>query len=91
MYKVKHYVNNQVLRMLYHSLINSRALYGIVAWERAASCHVQPISVVLNRAMRCLNPIEFLTNKVTAICDASDRQRVHISKGFIPLATLVRF
>jgi len=23
MYKVKHYVNNQALRMLYHSLINS--------------------------------------------------------------------
>jgi len=25
MYKVKHYVNNQALRILYHSLINSRA------------------------------------------------------------------
>ena len=54
MYKVKHYVNNHALRMLYHSLINSRAQYGILAWGKAASCHLQPISVVLNRAMRCL-------------------------------------
>ena len=53
MYEVKHYVNNQALRMLYHSLINSRAQYGNITWGRAASCHLQPISVVLNRAMRC--------------------------------------
>ena len=53
MYKV-HYVNNQALRMLYHSLINSRAQYGIIAWGKAASCHLQPISFILNRAMRCL-------------------------------------
>ena len=44
MYKVKHYLNNQALRMLHHSLINSRAQYGIIAWGRAASCHLQPIS-----------------------------------------------
>jgi len=67
-YKVKHYVNNQALRMLYHSLINSRAQYEIIAWGRAASCHLHPIAVVLNRAMRCLlNTDKLLTNKVTAI------------------------
>jgi len=53
--------------MLYHSLINSRAQYGIIAWGKAASCHLQPISVVLNRAMRCLNIDKLLTNKVTTI------------------------
>jgi len=67
MYKVKYYVNNQALHMLYHSLISSRVQYGIIAWGRAASCHLQPISVVLNRAMRCLNTVKFLTNKVTTI------------------------
>jgi len=64
MYKVKHYVSNQALPMLYHSL-NSKQ-YGIIAWGRAASCHVQPISVVLNRAMR-LNLNKLLTNEVTTI------------------------
>ena len=59
MYKVKHYVHNHALRMLYHSLINSRAQYGIIAWGKAASCHLQPISVVLNCAMRCLNTYTF--------------------------------
>ena len=67
MHQVKHYVNNQALRMLYHSLINSRAQYGIIAWGRAASRHLQPISVVSNHATRCLNTDELLTNKVTTI------------------------
>jgi len=62
-----HHVNNQALRMLYHSLINSRAQYGIIAWGRAASCHLQPISVVSNRAMRYLNTNELVTSKVTTI------------------------
>ena len=60
MYNVNHYVTIQALRMLYHSLINSRAQYGIIAWGRAASCPLQPISVVLNRAMRCLNTDKLL-------------------------------
>ena len=67
MYKVKHYVNNQALRMLYHSLIKSRVQYGIIVWGRAASCHLQPTSVALNRAMRCLNTDKLLTYKVTTI------------------------
>jgi len=52
MYEIKHYVNNQALRMLYHSLMNSRVEYGIIAWGRAASCHLQPISTIFNWAMR---------------------------------------
>ena len=34
MCKVKHYVNNRALRILYHSLINSRVQYEIIAWGR---------------------------------------------------------
>jgi len=67
MYKVKHFVNNQGLRMLYRNLINSRAQSGIIAGEKAASCHLQPISVVLNRTMRCLNTHKLLTNKAITI------------------------
>jgi len=52
MHKIKHCVNNHALRMLYHSLIDSRAQYGITLWGKAASCHLEPISDVLNRAMR---------------------------------------
>jgi len=68
MYKVKHYVNNHASRMLYRSLINSRTQNGIIAWGRAASCHVQPISAVLNHPMRCLNIDKLLTNKLTTVC-----------------------
>ena len=53
--------------MLYHSLINSRVRYGIIAWGRAASRHLQPISVVLNRAMRCFNTYEPVTRAVNSI------------------------
>jgi len=38
---------NQALRMLYHSLINSRVQYGIIAWRRAASCHLQQCSSII--------------------------------------------
>jgi len=43
------------LAMLHRSLIISRVQYEITAWGRAASCHQQPIAVVLNLAMSCLN------------------------------------
>ena len=64
-YKVEHHVNNQALRMLYHCLMNSEHSMGIIAWGRAVSCHLQPISVASNRAMRCLNTDKL--NKVTTI------------------------
>jgi len=67
MYKVKHYVNYQALRILYHCLINSRAQYGVIARGRAASFPLQPISVVLNSAMRCLKTINLLNNNVSYI------------------------
>jgi len=77
MYKVKLYVNNQALRMLYHSLINSRAQYGIIVWGKEASCQLQPISVVLSRAVRCLNADKLLTNKLLAFikCKNSPTKR----------------
>jgi len=53
--------------MLYHNLINSRVQYETIAWGRAASCYLQPISVVLNHAMRYLNTYELGANKVTDI------------------------
>jgi len=100
MYKVKHYVNNQALRMLFHSLINSRAQYGFIAWGRAASCHVQPILVVLNRAMTCSNPNKLLTNKVTTnykmqkIIQLKDIYNLEVSKFIFKYTTyqlLARF
>jgi len=58
MCKVKHYVSKQALHLLYHSLINSRVQYGIIAQGRGASCHLQPILAVSNLAIRCLNTHE---------------------------------
>ena len=66
-YKVKHYLSYLAPRMLYHSLINSRAQYGIIAWGRAASYHLQPISVVQYRAIRCSNTSEIATREVNII------------------------
>ena len=53
--------------MLYHSVMNSRAQYGIIAWGRAASCNLQPISVVSNRAMKFFKTNELLPSKVITI------------------------
>ena len=35
--------------------------------QRAVSCHLQSTSVIFNRAMRCLNTNNLLTNKLTTI------------------------
>ena len=72
--------------MLYHSLISSRTQYGIIVWGKAASCHLQPISVVLNRATGCLNTDKLLTNKVTTIykmqkiLQLKDKYNLEVSK-----------
>jgi len=67
MSNVKHYVVNQTLSMLYHSLINSRAQYRNIAWRRSASCHLHPVTVVLNRTNKCLNANELVTSNVATI------------------------
>ena len=54
MCKVRHYVNNQALRMLYHSFNKFMSTVWDYCLGRAASCHLQRLSVVCNRAMRCL-------------------------------------
>jgi len=79
--------------MLYHSLINSRTQYGIFAWGKAASCHLQPTSAVLNRAIRCLNTDKLLTNKVTTIykmqkiLQLKDLYNLEVSKFMYKYAT----
>ena len=57
----------QELRMFYRNLRSVRVQYRIIILARAPSCHLQPISVVLNRTMRCLNPFVSATLKVTSI------------------------
>jgi len=62
------YINlniNQALRMLYDSLINSQAQYGIIAWGRAASCQLQPVLVVLDRGIRRSNTNKLVTSNTT--------------------------
>jgi len=41
--------------------------WGSRDWGKAASCHLQPISVVLNRAMKCLSTYEIETPETTGI------------------------
>ena len=37
------------------------------AYGRPVSCHLQPISVVVNRAIKCLDTYETVTRKVSNI------------------------
>jgi len=37
-------------------------------WGRAASWHLQPVSVVINRVIRSLNTNELVSNIITTIC-----------------------
>jgi len=54
-------------QLIVNAELNSQVQYGIIACWRAAACHLQTISVVLNNAMRCINTDKLLTNKVITI------------------------
>jgi len=66
-YKINHYMNNQALRMLYNSLVYSRKQHGIIVWEWAVSCHLQPISLVSNRTKWCFNASRIAALNLTSI------------------------
>jgi len=66
-------------QLIVNAELNSQVQYGIIACWRAAACHLQTISVVLNNAMRCLNMDKLLTNKLLPFitCKKFSNQNIH--------------
>ena len=56
LYKIRPYVTDRILRMLYFSLFYSRMSYAIVAWGSSPQTYLNGVQVVQRRAIRLLKP-----------------------------------
>ncbi len=66
LYKLRHLTNKQVLKMVFHSLFFSHLNYGLLCWARANKTYLNPLKILLNKALRCINFCNY-TDPVTHI------------------------
>ena len=52
--KLRHSVDIEILREVYFALIHSYVRYGILAWGNVAEAGLQPLSTLLNKAIRIM-------------------------------------
>ena len=55
LYKLRHFTNKRVLITIFNSLFLSHLNYGILCWGRAKKTFLEPIKILLNKALRCIN------------------------------------
>ena len=55
LFKVRHYLNKKTLLLIFHSIFLSHLKYGILCWGRIRPSFLKPLSILLNRALRCIN------------------------------------
>ena len=55
LYKLRHLVSKNVLLTVFHSLFLSHINYGILCWGRSNKTILQPIIILMNKALRCIN------------------------------------
>ena len=56
-YKLRLYVDKQVLKEVYYTLIYSILLYGIICWGSCSKTVSKPVEVVHNQILRCINMV----------------------------------
>ena len=54
MYKLRPFVNLQIMKNIYHSLFYSHLIYGIQVWGNACDTHLKAIQVLQNRVVRLI-------------------------------------
>jgi len=57
--KIRHSVDVDILREVYHALLHSYLRYGIIAWGTAGHSSLKSLQVIINRAIRimCFAPL----------------------------------
>ena len=58
LYKLRPFVNKQILMQVYYTLIYPNLLYDITFWGSCSKTASQPIQIIQNRILRCINMIE---------------------------------
>ena len=54
MYKLRPFVNLQIMKNIYHSLFYSHLIYGIQVWGNACDTHLKAIQMLQNRVVRLI-------------------------------------
>ena len=52
--KLRHSVDIETMREVYHALIHSYVRYGIIAWGNSSDSGIKPLSSLLNKAIRIM-------------------------------------
>ena len=55
LFRVRYYLNKPSLKLIFHTLLMSHLKYGILNYARANKTALNPLNILLNRALRCLN------------------------------------
>ena len=54
MYKIRPFVNLQIMKNKYHSLYYSHLIYGTQVWGNACDTHLKAIQILQNRGVRLI-------------------------------------
>ena len=54
MYKLRPFVNLQIMKNIYHSLFYSHLIYGIQVWENACDTRIKAIQILQNAVVRLI-------------------------------------
>ena len=60
--KLRHFLNFETLKMLYHSFVKSHLLYGILPWGNDYKSAIQPLQILQNKILRLMFKIEPQSN-----------------------------
>ena len=55
LYRNRRYLDKRSLMLIFHSLFCSHLSYGILCWGRCSRSSMQPLQVLLNKAIKCIN------------------------------------
>ena len=77
LYKLRPFVNKQILMQVYYTLIYPNLLYGITCWGSCSKTAFQPIQIIQNRILRCINMIGLRQIYVSELYILSNVLKVH--------------
>ena len=77
LYKLRPFVDKQILMQVYYTLIYPNLLYGITCWVSCSKIAFQPIQIIHNRILRCINMIGLRQIHVSELYILSNVFKVH--------------
>ena len=72
LYKIRHFLLKNLLEILYNALIKSKLSYAITLWASAYKSDLHKLSVLNNRAVRCIT----FANRLTILNTLYKKQNI---------------